>query len=320
MPTTTYVTRYADAVTTLNNPAFQVPPVPPAAPDHTADDGVDMAWLRATVSRFASGPTHGRRLALAATLLEAIDPAGLGEHAAVASRAALAAGASAGAIAGRIPVIVLATALGLNTAVVDDVAVAARGYQPGTDAGPAGDAAVEALVAACGGTPDEDTAARIALLVQACDATADLIGKALSASRRAPNGTTAEALVTETLRFDPPVRAIRRVCVASTAIGAAVVADGTSVIVDVPKANRDPAVFAEPEVFDPARPDVERHLTFGTGIRPCPGRDHAVALAAGVITALLETAPATVMAESETLMAVSAANTTAPVGDVEAAS
>ncbi|HZD99374.1 MAG TPA: cytochrome P450, partial [Micromonosporaceae bacterium] len=256
----------------------------------------------------------------ATTLLEAIDPAALREHAADASRAALTTGTSPEAIAGRIPVMVLATALGLNTAVVDDVAVAARGYQPGTDAGPAGDAAVAALVAACGGTPDEDTAACIALLVQARDATAELINNALSASPQAPNGTTADALVTETLRFDPPVRALRRLCVASTAIGATVVADGTPVIVDVPAANRDPAVFAEPDVFDPGRRDVERHLTFGTGIRPCPGRDHAVALAAGVITALLGTAPATVMAESGTVLAESAANTTAPVEDVEAAS
>ena len=204
----------------------------------------------------------------------------------------MAAGRPLEAIAARVPVMTLAEALGLDASVVDDVAAAARGYQPGTDGGPAGDSAVGALVAACGGAADENTAARIALLVQACDATAGLIGRALAVSRQAPWGTTAEALVTETLRFDPPVPAMRRVCVTPTAIGAAEVGDGTPVIVNVAAANRDPAVFTDPDVFDPDRPDAERHLTFGTGIRPCPGRDHAVALAAGVISALLDTNPA----------------------------
>lgn len=298
MPTTMYVTSYADAVTVLNNPAFEVPPGPPvpamamATPGHPGGGSADVAWLRATVSRFANGPAHERRRALAAALLEAIDPAALFERAASTSRSALAAGLPPEVIADRAPVMTLAEALGLDASVVDDVVAVARGYQPGTDAGPAGDAAVDALVAACGGTAGEHTAARIGLLVQACDATAGLIGRALAASRAAPTGTTAHALVTETLRFDPPVQAMRRVCVTPTAIGAVGVDDGTPVIVNVPAANRDPAVFTDPDVFDPGRPDAERHLTFGTGIRPCPGRDHAVALAAGVISALLDTSPA----------------------------
>jgi cytochrome P450 len=298
MPTTTYVTSYADAVTVLNNPAFEVPPAPPVpamattAPCRPGGRPADVAWLRATVSRFANGPAHGRRRALAMALLEAIDPMELRDRAASASRSALAAGLPPDVIAGRVPVMTLAQALGLDASVVDDVAAAARGYQPGTDAGPAGDSAVDALVAACGGIPDENTAARMALLVQACDATEGLIGRALAASQQVPRGTTADALIAETLRFDPPVRAMRRVCITPTAIGAADVDAGTLVIVNVPATNRDPAVFTNADVFDPGRPDAERHLTFGTGIRPCPGRDHAVALAAGVMSALLDTSPA----------------------------
>jgi len=337
MPRTMYLTRYADVVTMLNNPAFEVPPVPPDAstatvppvspdastatvpPAGAVAGAPDMAWLRATVSRFASGPTHGRRRALATALLYAIDPATLREHAAATTRVAVAAGASPQAIAGQVPVAILAAALGLDRGVVGDVATAAQGYQPGTDAGPPGDAAVEALVAACGGMPDESAAARIALLVQACDATADLIAKALAASPQAPECTTVDALITETLRFDPPVHTMRRVCVAPTAIGAAAIDDGTLVVVDVPAANRDPAVFTDPDAFDPGRPDAERHLTFGTGIRPCPGRDHALALAAGVISELIHSVPEADDTVAEADDTVQEADDTVPATGQEAA-
>jgi cytochrome P450 len=50
-------------------------------------------------------------------------------------------------------------------------------------------------------------------------------------------------------------------------------------------ANRDPAVFPHPEVFDPTR-DNRAVLTFGHGPHGCPGDRHALALAAGVIDAL----------------------------------
>lgn len=282
------VARYADAVALLNNPAFEVPaPAPaPAAPEPNGTP-VGLTWLRATVSRFTSGPDHRRRRALAIALLDTVEPGALRDRAAAATATALADGATAEAVALRIPVTTLAAALGLDPSVVDHVAIAARGYQPGTDAGPGGDTAVRALVTACGGTPDEATAASIAVLVQAYEATAKLIGNALVASRRAPDQTTIDRLLAETLRFDPPVEAMRRVCVAPTTVGATTVDERTPVVVNVPAANRDPAVFATPDVFDPGRSDVERHLTFGTGIRPCPGRDHAVALAAGVLSALL---------------------------------
>jgi cytochrome P450 len=289
MTTTMTVRRYADAVALLNNPAFEVPPVPPVPGGSPSDITPDLAWLRATVSRFASGADHLRRRALATALLDAIDLGELRARAAEASATALAEGATPEAVALRGPVTALAAALRLDPSVVDHVAVVARGYQPGTDAGAAGDIAVRALVAAAGGIPDEITAARIAVLVQAYDATATLIGNALAAARVAPVGTTVDSLLAETLRFDPPARAMRRVCVASSAVGATTVDTGTLIMVDVAVANRDSAVFAAPDDFDPDRTDAERHLAFGTGIRPCPGRDHALALAGGVLSALLGT-------------------------------
>ena len=53
---------------------------------------------------------------------------------------------------------------------------------------------------------------------------------------------------------------------------------------DVESANHDPAVFETPGSSHPLRRQPP-NLTFGYGIRPCPAREHAVALASGVIDA-----------------------------------
>ena len=57
-------------------PAYTVPDPGPAGPYGT------MAWLRATVSRFANGETHARRRALVEALLADLDPADLRDAAA----------------------------------------------------------------------------------------------------------------------------------------------------------------------------------------------------------------------------------------------
>ncbi|MEV6644641.1 hypothetical protein [Amycolatopsis sp. NPDC051371] len=82
-------------------------------------------------------------------------------------------------IARPVPVGVLAEALGLPDVSADVVPVAAA-YHPHVTPSPDAEAALGRLIAACGG-PTEFTAARIGLLVQACDATAGLIGNELSA-------------------------------------------------------------------------------------------------------------------------------------------
>jgi cytochrome P450 len=58
-------------------------------------------------------------------------------------------------------------------------------------------------------------------------------------------------------------------------------------VLDIAAANRDSAVFADPDGFAPLRPDAGRHLTFGAGPRPCPGAAQARALACGVLDAAL---------------------------------
>jgi hypothetical protein len=236
---------------------------------------VDLCWLRATVCRFSTGPTHACRRALAETELAGIAPPALRARAAAITGSMPTSG---------VPAAALAATLGATVAVSDSVSTLASHYQPGTGdpaGAPAADAAVRVLVDAFGGVPDEPTAARIALLVQAHAATGALVAGAVRAIARWRPAATVPAVLAETLRHDPPVRALRRLCVAdSRGIRA-----GTPVVLDIAAANRDPAVFADPDTFLPGRPDA--HLTFGAGLRPCPGRDQAFALATGILETLL---------------------------------
>jgi cytochrome P450 len=254
------VSSHADVTAILSDPRFVVPTLPAA--DGPPADGppVGIGWLRAHVARFSTGTVHRRRRALATAELDRMDPPSLGHRA-----GALAAHHPSAAV----PVVVLAEALGVTASVAADVATVAGGYHPGTGTGADIDAAVGRLVEAFGGTPDEATAARIGLLVQACTATAGLIA---NARRHRGCGAPVEAVLTETLRHDPPVPMTTRVA-----------ADGTLLHLDLAAANRDPRVFADPDEFDPDRPDCHRHLTFGAGLRPCPGQAHALAIAMGVL-------------------------------------
>lgn len=185
-----------------------------------------------------------------------------------------------------VPVALLAGAAGMAGVAVADVSLVARAYlrsDPDAPPEPAADRAVARLVDVLGGHPDEATAARIGLLVQACDATAGLVGNTLLAIVHNGLGGLAEvgaveAVVVETLRHDPPVRATGRV--------ARGVPDDVLLHLDLAAANRDPAVFTNPDRFDPSRGDAGRHLGFGAGPHACPGREHAVAIAAGIVDAV----------------------------------
>lgn len=110
------------------------------------------------------------------------------------------------------------------------------------------DAAVNQLVAIFGGVSDEATAARIGVLVQACDATVTLIERA----RQRP--------VDDVLRNDPPVPATRRQAFAAATIGNLTISAGEVV-----------------------RVSLADGLAFGAGPRRCPGQAHALALVDGAL-------------------------------------
>ncbi|MEV0928336.1 cytochrome P450 [Streptomyces spongiicola] len=87
--------------------------------------------------------------------------------------------------------------------------------------------------------------------------------------RREPE--IAPRLIEELLRFEPPVQMIpRRGALADIEIGDVTIPAGSTVALVLASGNRDPKRFADPDTFDPDRPDIE-HLGFGSGIHVCFG-------------------------------------------------
>jgi cytochrome P450 len=246
----------------LADPGYTVPDAGRGAPPGT------MLWLRQTVSRFSEGADHARRRSLAEDLLRSVEPALLRVRAREATNAVIdAAGAAPfdvmALVARRVPGLVLAAALGAADPeqVIGHLSPLAAAYSPAMDDPAPADGSVTLLTELLPGGPGEEVAARIALLIQAYDATAGLIGNAVAAGMRAAGPGTAAALVQQILRRDPPVRVTRRVSPA-----------GEIVTLDLAAAGDDPA----------------GHLQFGSGPRPCPGAAHACALAEGAVAAVLE--------------------------------
>jgi cytochrome P450 len=54
-------------------------------------------------------------------------------------------------------------------------------------------------------------------------------------------------------------------------VGGTVIPSGEQATVSLAAANRDPARFANPDVFDITRADANRHVAFGKGIHVCLG-------------------------------------------------
>ena len=76
--------------------------------------------------------------------------------------------------------------------------------------------------------------------------------------------------VEEILRFESSNQLGNRVTSAPAEIGGVALPAGTFLTIGIGAANRDPAEFAKPDVFDIAR-EPNRHLAFGSGAHVCAG-------------------------------------------------
>jgi pimeloyl-[acyl-carrier protein] synthase len=86
--------------------------------------------------------------------------------------------------------------------------------------------------------------------------------------RREPAGW--ERAIEEVLRYESPVQRVSRVAKVELEIGGVTIPAGDRLILVFAAANRDPAVFAAPDVFDIER-HPNPHLAFGFGLHLCSG-------------------------------------------------
>jgi cytochrome P450 len=80
-----------------------------------------------------------------------------------------------------------------------------------------------------------------------------------------------DAAIEESLRLEPAAAVVDRYATADTDLARAHINQGDLVRVSISAANRDPAAFPDPDVFDPGRPRQKGHLAFAQGPHVCLG-------------------------------------------------
>ena len=284
---------------TVDDPRFSTAKV--VGPSMLSLDGAQHARHRAPFTRpFRSDEIHARLDSFARAevgqLVSAIQPRGEAEL--------------RRAVAGPLAVTVMAEALGLGytdpaqiLAWYDGIvaAVQAEAAGPGATAGTG--------VAAAGSAAFAELAARLRQVIAAPPASsllADVTG-ALTEAEAISNAAvllfggieTTEAMITnamlhllsspgqleivrtdrgliaaaieESLRLEPAAAVVDRYATSDTQLGRARIHAGDQVTVSIAGANRDPAVFADPDRFDVRRPNSAKHLAFAHGPHFCLG-------------------------------------------------
>ncbi len=93
-------------------------------------------------------------------------------------------------------------------------------------------------------------------------------------------------VVEEGIRLASPVMGLWRVTTCDAELGGTVIPQGSTVFLAYSSANRDEAVFTDPDAFDPLRENVKEHLAFGHGIHVCVGAGLARIEAASALRAM----------------------------------
>ena len=276
-------------------------------PEHTRlRRPVAAAFNRGHVERL-----RPRVQAIAATLLDAVDPAGFDVVEEYAEP---------------LPVLVIAELLGVPTDLVPSLRdwsqAIVRMYEPAPSeavvaaaVGAAedfagyvrslvaerrarpGDDLVSDLATGAGsgaGLSDDEIVASVVLLLNAGhEASVNVLGNGLVAMLRA-GSRPADAVpltVEEMLRFDSALQLFERTATAPVEVGGVTVQPGERIAALLGAANRDPAVFADPDTFVADR-DPNPHLAFGVGVHFCLGAPLARMELAESLTALTTRFPA----------------------------
>jgi cytochrome P450 len=92
--------------------------------------------------------------------------------------------------------------------------------------------------------------------------------------------------IEESLRLEPAAAVVDRYATRDVELGGAAIRAGDLVTVSIAGANRDPAVFADPDRYDVRRPNARLHLAFAQGPHFCLGA-HAARMETRVAVGLL---------------------------------
>lgn len=226
-------------------------------------------------------------------------------------------------LAFRLPVYVVATALGIPAAALPQTAAwmsdfvrclapssTAEQIEAGKAAATALIDALRPLLASSGDSLARDLAREaarvdrddgdvvvanaIGFMSQAYEATAGLIGNTVVALGRSPETRPAvaadpaalTAVIREVVRHDAPVQNTRRFLATDAVVAGQPMKGGDAILVVLAAANRDPAVNPDPDRFD-ARRTTRQAFTFGVGVHACPGEALATEIARAGVSALL---------------------------------
>jgi len=128
---------------------------------------------------------------------------------------------------------------------------------------------------------EDEIIANVALLFLAGhETTANMLGNALLTLFRHPdqldllrgNPSLLPQAVNECLRYETSVHIAARVAMQDISVGTVAIRRGDTVYINLGAANRDPAVFNEPERFLIERPEsTQKPLSFGGGMHYCLG-------------------------------------------------
>ncbi len=144
-------------------------------------------------------------------------------------------------------------------------------------------------------THDELIGTLMLLLVAGNETTRSLIGNGMLALLKNPaqlqrlrdNPELLDSAIDELLRYDSPVQFIIRVVMEDTQFKGRRLRAGQKIMILVGAANRDPAVFTNPNALNIER-NEKSHLSFGRGIHYCLGSPLALLEARIAFTGLLE--------------------------------